>query len=106
MSNERRVQPNVYIEPVHTNGMVIYGYSGPIVQQYSPRPYQNNTNYPNTNYPRYYSTPPPSLPNDILIRYKPTIAEYFAKYYTPHAMRPYYNENYLKKLKVTQIKCS
>ena len=67
MSNERRVQSNVYIEPVHTNGMVIYGYSGSNNhgQQYSPRPYQNNTNYP-----RYYSTPPPSLPNDIPIRYK------------------------------------
>ncbi|CAO1381726.1 unnamed protein product [Diamesa serratosioi] len=83
MSDGRRVPPNVYIEPVHTNGMVIYGYNGPNTgQQYAPRPYQHNTNYS-----RYYSTPPPP-PGDNPLRYKPTIAEYYAKYYTPHALRP------------------
>lgn len=106
MSEERRLQPNVYMEPVHTNGMVIYGYSGSphpqysqqygpqntsqqygspnLSQQYTPRSIQNSGG----NYSRNYSTPPPLPPNDIPFRYKPTIAEYYAKYYTPHALRP------------------
>ena len=130
MSDERRpIPPNVYMEPVHTNGMVIYGYSnspnpqfnqqygppnpqysqqyGPpntsqqysphnMSQQYSPhntgQHYSPRPHHHSGNYSRTYSTPPPPIPNDILFRYKPTIAEYYAKYYTPHSQRPQFYE--------------
>ncbi|CAO1343750.1 unnamed protein product [Diamesa hyperborea] len=92
MQEEGNFQPTVNMEPVHTNGMVIYGYSGSpnpqfnqqygrpnMNQQYSPRPPQFTGNYVRV---------PPRLATDIPFLYKPTIAEYFAKNYTLQAYRP------------------
>ena len=92
MQEEGNYQPPQNMEPVHANGMVIYGYNGSpnpqfnqqygppnMNQQYSPRPPPFNGNY---------SRPPPRLQNDIPFRYKPTIAEYYDKNYTLQALRP------------------